>query len=212
MRTEATRSIGGDHGTAAGAVLGGSKGGQKGGKAGDKGKSKAKGDRKGSKGSPRRDASTDSRFDKKEICKKHLVGKCTLPDDQCPRRHNKPCLFFRAKGGCKNGKDCQYPHVQTTRPAASAQEPASGDESEPVKDKKKEGSRGRSSSRKNRSQTPPKGKATVIIPSALVAQRRGLSFDPKPTTVTFKVDKGNVLDPLLPIVGTWLQPQPGVSD
>ena len=51
----------------------------------------------------------------RKICKKHLVGKCTLPDDQCPRRHNKLCLFFRAKGGCKNGKDCQYPHVQTTR-------------------------------------------------------------------------------------------------
>ena len=41
MPTEATRSIGGDHGTAAGAVKGGSKGGQKGGKAGDKGKSKS---------------------------------------------------------------------------------------------------------------------------------------------------------------------------
>ncbi len=65
LRKGATRSIGGDHGTAAGAVKGGSKGGQKGGKAGEKGKSKSKGDRKGSEGSPRRDASTDSRSDKK---------------------------------------------------------------------------------------------------------------------------------------------------
>ena len=137
MRTEASRSIGGDHGPAAGAVKGGGKGGQKSGKTGDKGKGKVKGDKKGSKGSARRDTSTDSRSDKKEVCKRHLIGKCTLPDDQCPRRHNKPCLFFRAKGGCKNGKDCQYPHVQATRPAASAQEAASGDESEPADTKKK---------------------------------------------------------------------------
>ncbi len=113
-----------------------------------------------------------------------------------------PCrLWFVCNGkkGCKNGKDCQYPHVQTTRPAASAQEPASGEESETAKDKKKERSRGRSSSRRNRSQTPPKGKATVIIPSALVAQCRGLRFDPTPTTVTLKVERGNILDPLRPI-------------
>ena len=74
MRTEASRSIGGDHGPAAGAVKGGGKGGQKSGKTGDKGKGKVKGDKKGSKGSARRDTSTDSRSDKKEVCKKHLVG------------------------------------------------------------------------------------------------------------------------------------------
>ena len=200
MRTEASRSIGGDHGPAAGAVKGGGKGGQKSGKTGDKGKGKVKGDKKGSKGSARRDTSTDSRSDKKEVCKKHLIGKCTLPDDQCPRRHNKPCLFFRAKGGCKNGKDWQYPHVQTTRPAASAQEAASGDESDSAdgKKKKKKG-RGRSRSR-TRAQTPPKGAAGAVVPSALVAQCRGLRFHVKPTTIIFKVEKDNFLEPSLPIV------------
>ena len=33
-----------------------------------------------------------------------------------------------------------------------------------------------------------------------MAQCRGLRFDPKPTTVTFKVEGGKILAPLLPIV------------
>ena len=81
MRTEASRSIGGEGGPAAGAVKGGPKGGQKGGKASDKGKGKPKGDKKGPKGSPKRDSSADSRSDGEEVCKKHLIGKGTLSDE-----------------------------------------------------------------------------------------------------------------------------------
>ena len=33
-----------------------------------------------------------------------------------------------------------------------------------------------------------------------MAQCRGFRFDAKPTTITFKVEKGNFLDPLLPVV------------
>ena len=71
-----------------------------------------------------------------------------------------------------------------------------------MKDKKKERSRGRSSSRKEgkRAQTPPKGTAGAAVPSALVARCRGLRFDPTPTTITFKIEKGKVLDELPPIV------------
>ncbi len=142
MQTEATLSIAGEHGTALGAVKSGRGEANKiKDKSGDKGQNNGKpgkGGKQDGKGASRREQSTDSAAGAgghTEVCRKHLLGKCPLFAEQCPRWHNKPCLFFRKPGGCKNGRDLNFPHVQAT-PAAAATRSASESDDETQKGQK----------------------------------------------------------------------------
>ncbi len=96
LHAEATRVIGGEHWTAAGAVKGGDKGCQKSGKSGEKRKGKGKGDKKGGKETLRRDHSMDSTKstgDKREVCKRHLLGEIHLVSRSMPAQA-KQALFL----------------------------------------------------------------------------------------------------------------------
>ena len=119
-RDELSRSIGGT-GWAKPAEKGGGKGGGKKSEKGG-GKKKKEHERAGSPGkgkSESRDTSRDrspsreSTKDERELCKAHLRGKCKLQAKDCTRKHNPPCRFF-ARGACTNGKDCAFPHHQST--------------------------------------------------------------------------------------------------
>ena len=123
-------------------------GDRKGGGKRDRGKSRGRSqspDRKGKGGNRERSASRDG---KTEVCRMHLLGKCKA-GDSCSRIHNPPCRFFQ-KGACTKGKDCVFPHHQSTAVAAkSDEEPADGSTGE------KRQARGRSKDKSRaRSQTP----------------------------------------------------------
>ena len=79
----------------------------------------------------------------------HLQGKCKA-GDSCGRIHNPPCRFFQ-KGACTKGKDCSYPHHQSTAAAAAK----SDDESVETPRGERRQARGRSKEKnRTRSQTP----------------------------------------------------------
>ena len=96
----------------------------------------------------------------------HLRGKCKAGDKR-PKKHNPPCKFVKAPGGCKAGKACVFPHHSPALKVgdASSREPSASAESASSKasDKPKEKAQGNGrkqspgrQGRRGRSSTPKK--------------------------------------------------------